>query len=374
MRIAIDASRAATAQRTGTENYSLHLLRHLLLRDQEQGASGREFWLYYNQPPEAGLLPFHEQAHARVIPLPRLWTHVRLALALLLDRPDVLFVPAHVLPLVHPRRTVVTIHDLGHRRFPEAYPPDTLRYLSWSTDHNVRTATHLIADSEATRDDILRYYPMDSSRVTVVYPGVDPAYHPVTGRDERNAVLERYGIDGDYLLYVGTLQPRKNVERLVAAYGLLRETGRLEARLVLVGRKGWLPDGILQAVQASRAPIMMTGYVPPEDMPALYSGAMALVLPSLFEGFGLPALEAMACGTPVIAANASSLPEVVGDAGILVDPLDVDDLARGILRIASSPGLRRELGDRGLERAQRFTWQAAAKATLEVLDRVGSME
>ncbi|MBI4499169.1 MAG: glycosyltransferase family 4 protein [Chloroflexi bacterium] len=374
MRIAIDASRAATSQRTGTENYSLHLLRQILLLDQEQGAaSGREFWLYFNRPPADGLLPRHERARWRVIPFPRLWTHLRLVLALAVDRPEVLFVPAHVLPLVHPRRSVVTIHDLGHRVFPEAYPPATLRYLSWATDHNIRRAAHLIADSAATRADILRMYPVDSGRVSVVYPGVDPIYRPVEDGAAREAVLRRYGIADEYLLYVGTLQPRKNVERLVAAYGRLRQAGHVQARLVLAGRTGWLPEGILRAVRAADAPITMTGYVPPEDMPALYSGALALVLPSLFEGFGLPALEAMACGTPTVVAQTSSLPEVVGDAGVLVDPLDLDDLARGICRVAASPALRRELRERGLERARTFTWRAAAEQVLDVLDRVGSM-
>ena len=219
MLIGIDASRATVARRTGTEVYSLHLIRELLAIGE-----GHRFRLYLNDAPQEGLLPASGRCEQRVIPFPRLWTHVRLSAEMLTRPPDVLFVPSHVLPLIHPRRSVVTVHDLGHRHYPAAHTRAQRGYLEWSTRYHVRTAAHLIADSQATRDDLVHLYGADPARTAVAYLGVDPSLHPATDPDDITAVRQRYGIRAPYVLYVGTVQPRKNLV-LVTVYRKPGETG-----------------------------------------------------------------------------------------------------------------------------------------------------
>lgn len=373
MQIGIDASRATAARRTGTENYSLHLIRNLL----ELGEAHR-FRLYFNQPPPAGL--FSGKAEWHIMPFPRLWTHVRLSWEMLAQPPDLLFVPSHVLPLVHPRRSAVTVHDLGYHYHPETHTLFQNLYLRWSTRYNARTATRVLADSEATRRDLIHFYSIPKDKIAVVYPGRDETLAPVADPVALAAVRARYGLASPYLLYVGTLHPRKNLVRLVQAFAT---TVQLETepslppgsnlQLVLAGQKGWLYDDIFAQVRklgiADR--VVLTGYVPDADLPALLSGALAFVFPSLYEGFGLPVLEAMACGTPVICSNTSSLPEVAGDAALLVDPLDSHELAGAIHRIATDPGLRRLLVARGFEQVARFSWHRCARETLRVLEEAG---
>ena len=364
MLIGIDASRAVTARRTGTETYSLHLIRALLAL----GADHR-FRLYFRQPPPPDLF---NGVDLRVIPFPRLWTHLRLSGEMLRRPPDVLFVPAHVLPLVHPRRSVVTVHDLGYLYHPEAHTRTQNLYLRWSTRYNARAAAHLLADSEATRRDLVRRYGVPPEKITVAYPGYDERLAPVTDPAALAAVRARYGLTGPYLLYLGTLHPRKNLSRLIQAfYNLQPATCNLQ--LVLAGKKGWLYDDIFAQVRALGLTerVIFTGYVPDDDLPALLSGALAFVYPSLYEGFGFPVLEAMACGAPVVCSNVSSLPEVAGDAALLVDPLDTAALAAALARLVGDEGLRRELRERGFRQVRKFSWRRCAGQVLGVLERVG---
>ncbi len=372
MRIGIDASRIPTAQRTGTENYSFEMIKALCAIAQLSANAGkdREFVLYFNSPPPQEMLEGFEGCEIKNIPFPRLWTHIRLSMEMALKRPDVLFVPAHVIPLVHPKRSVVTIHDMGHLYYPETYPKSTLRYLKWATRHNISSSSSIIADSESTKRDIIKHYPQAAEKTFVVYPGVSPDFRPVSDEGTIQRVRQNYGIPGEYFLYVGTIHPRKNLERLLRAYSsfVSKVTGP-RPRLVLVGKKGWLPEGIMRQLDEIDAEVTMAGFVPQEDLPALYSGAIALLLSSLFEGFGLPVVEAMACGTPVMAANSSSLPEIVCDAGLLTDPMDIEEMAEAMHWLWGKPALRQELSERGLKRAADFTWQGAAETTLRVLER-----
>ncbi len=370
MNIGIDASRAARAQRTGTENYSRHLINHLVAVAADWPRQHR-FTLYFNEAPAPGLLPQGPGCQWRVMPWPRLWTHLRLSVEMRRHPPDVLFVPAHVLPLLHPRRSVVTVHDLGYRLFPEAYRPAELFYLRLSTWFSARWATHLLADSDATRQDLMRYLGVTADTITVIYPGVDESF-AFPGDPQRLAqVRARYGLPQEYLLHLGTIKRRKNITRLLAAYRKLRGEG-LKMPLVLAGRSDDLGALLPRGGQHELEGVIFTGFLAEEDVPALLQGALAMVIPSLFEGFGLPALEALASGTPVVAANTSSLPEVVGEAGVLVNPLSVDDIARGIAQVVGDAQLRAELRQRGLARAQLFTWERAARDALEVLERVGA--
>ena len=364
MLIGIDASRAARAERTGTEAYSLHLTRAML-----SAAPQHHFRLYADR-----MLPREldrSNAEPHVMPFPRLWTHVRLSTEMLTRAPEVLFIPAHVVPLIHPR-TVVTIHDLGYLYFPQAHPTLARLYLDLSTRWSVRVAAHVIADSGATKNDLVRQYAVPSDKITVVYPGRAEDLCRVADPAAIEAVKRRYGISGDYLLYIGALQPRKNLSRLVTAFSTLHSPA-LQAstlNLVLAGGKGWLYDEIFAEVKRLELEgrVLFPGRVADEDKAALLSGALALVHPSLYEGFGFPVVEAMQCGTPVICSNTSSLPEVAGDAALPVDPLDVDALAQAMARLLDDADLRRTLAERGYVQARKFLWASCATTVLSVLE------
>jgi glycosyltransferase involved in cell wall biosynthesis len=380
--IGIDASRALRSQRTGTENYSWQLIRHLLAL----GGSHR-YRLYCQQPPPAGLFDLSDQplsaevgashAEVRVIPWPRLWTHLRLSWEVTRHPPDLLFVPSHVLPLLHPRRSVVTVHDLGFRIFPEAHKTLDRAYLDWSTRFNARSAAHVLVDSRATRDDLIRFTGVRADKLSVVHLGRDESLAPVEDPQRLAEVQRRLGISqpgqdlADYILYVGTLQPRKNLVRLVEAFAAVRQQ-HPALRLVLAGRRGWLAEPIFQRVAALglQDAVCFPGYVADADLPALLSGARCFAFPSLHEGFGFPVLEAQACGAPVLAANSSSLPEVAGDGALLVDPLDPDAIAAGLLRLVGEPALRAELAAAGWANLTRFSWQRCAAETLAVLETI----
>jgi glycosyltransferase involved in cell wall biosynthesis len=258
---------------------------------------------------------------------------------------------------------VVTVHDLGYLYFAQAHTPRQRLELHLSTAWSARVATRVIAISAATRDDLLRHYRVPPERVRVVHHGVEARFRPTPDP----VALARYGLPARYFLYLGTLQPRKNLERLLEAYAHL--PGEAPA-LVLAGARGWYYESIAAAIAALGLEecVYLPGYVADADVPALLTAATALVYPSLYEGFGLPALEAMACGTAVIAARTSSLPEVVGEAGLLVDPLSVEEIAAAMQRLLQDEALRAELGRQGQERAALFTWERCARETLAVLE------
>ena len=369
MLIGIDSSRATGPQRTGTENYSLFLIRALLELDTEN-----RYRLYFNGPPAPDLFTPRRNVQLRAMPFARLWTHIRLSLEMATNAPDVLFVPAHVLPLVHPPRCVATIHDLGYLYYPQMHTRWARWYLQWSTAFNVRAATQIIADSEATKRDLIAHCHADPDGVTVVYPGYDESFTPVQDQARLTAVRQRYGLTRTYVLYVGTLQPRKNLTTLLDAFAALLEQGR-DVDLVIAGKRGWLYESLFGRARSLglQERVHWLGYVPPEDLPALLTGARAFAQPSLYEGFGLPILEAMACGTPVICSGVSSLPEVAGDAAILVDPHAVGELTQALRRVLDDDELHQELTRRGLQQVSRFSWARCAAETLTVLEMVSRM-
>jgi glycosyltransferase involved in cell wall biosynthesis len=278
----------------------------------------------------------------------------------------VLFVPAHVLPLAHPLPTVVTVHDLGYRYFPDAHPTAQRLYLDGSTRFSARGATRVIADSQVTRADLSRFYGIAAEKITVVYPGRDETLAPAYADADR--VREHYGLPAEYLLHVGTLQPRKNLERLIEAAAALR-VRRPGLELVLAGRPGWKAEPILARARAQPGFVRILDYVPQAHLAGLYSGAQVFVFPSLYEGFGFPVLEAMACGTPVVCSNTSSLPEVAGEAALAVAPLDTEAMSAAIGRVLDDPSLRAALVAKGLAQVQRFSWARAAAETLQVLEQ-----
>jgi glycosyltransferase involved in cell wall biosynthesis len=283
--------------------------------------------------------------------------------------PGVLFVPAHVIPLVHPR-SVAVIHDLGYLRFPDAHPPSTRRILDLTTRWNAKTARMIIAISEATKRDLAEFYGTDAGKIAVVHHGVSPAFHP-RPRSQIDPTLDRLGIRRPYVLSVGTYQPRKNFGRLAAAMASVAAAG-LPHELVIAGKHGWLAEQVDEEIAASgqRGLVRRIGYVAPEELPALYAGASAFCLPSLHEGFGMPVLEAMASGTPVVTSNSSSLDEVADASALTVEPTDVGAIGAALVRVLSDEALAEKLRNAGERRAAEFTWERTARATLEILRRV----
>ncbi|HEX7102451.1 MAG TPA: glycosyltransferase family 1 protein [Nitrolancea sp.] len=283
------------------------------------------------------------------------------------DRLDVIHDPFGVSPFFVPRRLapfgrVLTLHDVIPFIYPETHARLTNLLFRRYIPRSLRFVDRIITDSESSRQDIVRFLRFPAERVNAIPIGVAPRFAPAEA-DACQRNRERYGLPADYVLTVGSLNPRKNLETLFAAYQQLRRSG-LPHRLVVVGPTAWKSAGIFQRLRALgiEQDVLLTGFVADEDLPALYSGASVFAFPSLYEGFGLPPLEAMACGTPVVTSNRSSLPEVVGDAGLLVDPLDVEALASAIDRLLTDPELSVGLIERGFARAASFTWERTARA------------
>jgi len=280
---------------------------------------------------------------------------------------DLLHAPAFVGPLWSSCPVVLTIHDLSFLFFPQGFRPLNRWYLSLFTRLSVRRARRIIAVSQSTRRDLKRCYGLPSAQIDVIYNGVDPGFHPWS-EAEVTAFRIVHGLPDRFLLFVGTLEPRKNVVRLIEAYARL---SRPRPPLFLVGGTGWLYDEVFARIESLdlNDEVRHVGYVPAEDLSGWYNAAELFVYPSLYEGFGLPPLEAMACGTPVIASNSSSLPEVVGEAGILVDPANTEALTEALERVLRDSQLRETLRAKGLTQAQRFSWRKTAQGTVETYQR-----
>ncbi len=266
-------------------------------------------------------------------------------------------------------RRVVTIHDMTLVLFPEWHPRARVNSMTHEIARSMAIADHILADSAATRDDIVKQFSVRSERISVVPLAADRSFRPLPAA-EIQKVLSAWGLVQDgYLLFMGTIEPRKNLPRLLQAVEL---AGSRIGPLVIAGADGWGSDEVTRHIEKLQRAgrLSYLGYVPDDVRPALINGARSFVYPSLYEGFGLPVLEAMACGVPVLASNVSSLPEVVGDAAVLVDPQDVDAIAREMARLWQDEALRRELAARGLERARAFSWERTASQTLSVYTRL----
>jgi glycosyltransferase involved in cell wall biosynthesis len=303
-------------------------------------------------------------------PLGDLWEHLWLPGALKRRGVDLLHGPMLMLPLGRASfARVVTIHDLVPMLFPETVPRKYALYVRWLLPRVAGVAERVICVSGHTKDDLVRELGMDPERVVVVHEAPQPGFRPLEDLAALARVRERHGITKPFFFHLGNIEPRKNLVGLVKAFLSLSPRGR--AQLVLGGHKGWLTQGIFKELDGLdlSQDVIFTGYLPQEDLPLLMNAAAAFVFPSLYEGFGLPVLEAMACGTPVITSNISSLPEVAGDAALLVDPRRVEDLAGAMERVLEDGTLRRDLSRAGLERAAQFTWERAARETMAVYEQ-----
>jgi glycosyltransferase involved in cell wall biosynthesis len=370
LHIAIDAHSVGTGL-AGNETYAANLVEALA----EVG--GENLYTVYVTRPEAferfaGRWP-HVTARRTLPHTPLVRIPVTLS-AELRRRPVDLLHVQYTAPPLAPCPVVATIHDLSFEHLPETFKRRSRMQLRFTVRRTARAAAHVIAPSEFTRRDLIETYALDPERVSAIPLGVAPHFRPVDDAGRRERVRRLYGIRGEYVLAVGSIQPRKNLGRLVRAYSALRgERGRSNLpQLVLVGKQAWLYDETLKTIEEESVgdSVVLTGHVSENDLPALYSGALCFVYPSYFEGFGLPPLEAMSCGAPVLTGNLTSLPEVVGDAGLTVDPFDTGALARALARLIDDADLRASLRERGLRRARAFDWRDTARMTLQVYRRV----
>ena len=302
---------------------------------------------------------------------------VRIPLTLTVElrrRPvDILHVQ-YTSPPFTPCPVVNTIHDLSFEHLPETFKRRSWRQMRLTIRRSAQSAAHILTDCDFARDDILRTYGIAPERVTAVPLAAAVRFSPVGDESELDRVRNKYGINGKYILTVGSIQPRKNIPRLIRAYSMLCRERNLEPlpKLVVVGKRGWLYEDTLATAESStvRDQIILTGYVDDKDLPALYSAASCFVYPSYFEGFGIPPLEAMRCGTPTITGDRTCFPEIIGDAGLMVDPFDERAIMRGIARVLTEQTLRDELIEKGLERANSYDWLKTARQTLDVYESV----
>jgi glycosyltransferase involved in cell wall biosynthesis len=380
VRIGIDYT-AAVRQRAGIGRYTRNLVRALAALDSHNSyvlftAGGR----VQSNDSE----PWPANFRLRQVPVSDRWLHIlwqRLRLPvriqLVTGKLDLFHSPDFVLPPVGRTPALVTVHDLSFLRLPECFVPGFAEYLRSAVSRAVRRANCIVADSESTRTDLIDLMAVDDSRVAVLYPGVEARFQPVVDKTSLDRVRHNYGLPSSFVLGLGTLQPRKNFVALIDAFQRLlhaeaASTQPQDLQLVLAGEKGWMYDEIPLAARKAGIEdrVQFVGFVADSDLPALYSLASVFAFPSLYEGFGLPVLEAMACGVPVVAADNSSLPEVVGEAGLLVNARDADGLARALSRLLRDRSLRDRLVAAGHKQAQRFAWGRAAEQLLALYGQI----
>jgi len=371
MRIAIDA-RLVHYTQAGIGQYTIRLLRAIARLNHDD----QFFVLQSRKQPD----PIVQQANFRRLGL---WTpphnrfeQLALPLELLRLDVDVLHSPDFIPPLYVRRfRCVITIHDLHFLIYPKFLTEESARYYG-QIDRAVQRADHIIVPSEATRQDTIKLLGVPESRISVISEAANPLFRPLERSQALAQARTRFPtLPNDFILFVGTLEPRKNIPTLLRAVREVREAYKNAIELVLVGRRGWLVDDLQRQIDALqlRPYCHFLGRVEDEDLLYLLNAARCLVLPAHYEGFGLPPLEAMACGTPVIVSNVASLPEVVGDAGLFIDPNNWQELAVTLQQVLTSEALAQELREKGLQRAALFTWERAARETLAVYKKVATM-
>ena len=360
--IGIDVNEANVKNRVGTGQYTYHILKRIKEMDPEI-----EYHLYHRDPLVSDMPEETPNWRYHHIVPNRAWLSLALPVNLFLTRAHYhsFWSPAHYTPSYIGSPSVVTIHDLAYEYFPDLFlPSDLYKLKNWSR-RAVAHARSVIAVSQATKDDLIKLYGTDPNKITVVHNGYDSDLFNVTSKVS-STKLEQYNLKrNQYLLFLGTIQPRKNAIKLVQAFRIMKENG-YKGKLVLAGNIGWMAEETLEIIKSSpdHKDIVMTGYVTDETRLELYRNCDVYVLPSLYEGFGVPAIEAMACGAPVAVANNSSLPEVVGTAGLLFNERDPASIAQAVLKLKAD---RDSWSKKSLARAKHFSWDKCANETYQVL-------
>ena len=368
MHVAINAHLLAhtrSFRRAGVSNYVEALLAHLGTLDRRN-----RYTVYTTRGLDGAALALPPNFSVRPSRLPTInprvripWEQLLAPLLLRLNRADIFHGVLNVAPLFCPVPSLVTIHDLAFLSFPQTFRSVNRAYLAWATRASARRAARILAVSEFTKREIVRFLGIPAERIVVTYDACDERFAPPEPA-ALAAFRRRSGLPERFILFLGTLEPRKNLPTLLDAYaGIARST---DAPLIIGGGKGWLYDEIFaKAERLSLGDrVRFVGYIDEAEKPLWYAAATAFVFPSLYEGFGMPPLEAMACGTPVVTTTSSSLPEVVGDAALTVPPTDADALGAALLRVLSDADLRADLRARGLRQARRFSWRETAERTL----------
>lgn len=374
MLIGIDASRANNKNKTGVEWYAWHLIQNLKkISSDPQTGSNLQFVLYSREKltGEIADLPPNWTAKVLYWPPKRFWTQIRLSYEMLVHPLDVLFVPSHVFPIIHPKKTVMTIHDIAALRFPKIYSQFQRWYTLWSAKYAVKKLWKIIVPSNFTKQELLSMkIEQFADKINVLYHGYDSRYLGEKIESERQEVFKKYNINSPYILSIGRLEEKKNTKRIIQAYNhIAKKTKNGELNLVLVGQPGYGYDEIAKTINESqyKEKIIRPGYAPSEDIKYILSGADVFVFPSLYEGFGLVVLDAMANGIPIVASKGSSLEEIGGLACTYVDKEDVWEIAKAVSSLLEDRELRKKHIQMGLERARDFSWEKCALDTLQLL-------
>jgi len=367
MVIGINATAAIKQPRMGVEEYCYHLIRHLTMLPE---AREHRFLLYL--PPIAlakGDLsifdfPLPENFEIKILNwfLP-MWTQLRLASEILVHKPDILFIPVHILPKIHPENSVVTIHGLEYEYFPEYYPLWFRNYLRLSTKYAIRHARKIIAVSENTKRDLVKLYYADESKVEVVHHGTEFK----TQNAKLKTITQNLKPEKPYLLYIGRVELKKNILGILDAYKILKEKYKIPHELVLAGTPGFGYDEISFKIKNLKFKIKELGYVSEDEKWQLLTGTDVFVFPSFYEGFGMPILEAQAAGVPVVASNTSSIPEITNNSALLVEPKNPEQIAQAVYKMIDDKTLRDKLIELGFDNVKRFSWEKCARETLRII-------
>lgn len=364
MKIAIDASRAALHERTGIEEYSYQIIKHLRVPLENHAVT------LYVRRGTSDNIDFTLPSSWRIIELwaPLWWTYVRLSLALFFHRPDRLFVPGHIVPPIHPRHTTVVVHGVEFEKTPEAYSAKEIRHMRYGIQKSCHWARHIICVSNNTKRDIVDLYHVSKKKIRVVYEGVNPL-RKISDIRIANLLHDQKLQRGQYLLFIGRLEKRKNVVNILKAYEILREHFGITQKLVLAGKHGFGWEEIAQEIEQHdfSEDIILTGFVDEEMKWTLLTGAAAFVFPSLYEGFGLPVLEAQQVAVPVVTSHSSSLKEIGKTSTIQVDPALPAEIARGVYDVLSDNEKRHDIINAGNENLKRFSWERSAALTAKVI-------
>lgn len=358
MIIGIDGNEANVEKRVGIGEYAFELIKQF----ERLSPTGVEFRIYLKDKPLPDFPKEKDSWKYKIVGPRRFWTQFGLPVSLFLsfDRPDVFFTPSHYAPRFCPVPTAISIMDLSYIHYSSLFRKSDLYQLVNWTKYSAKKASKIFTISLASKNDIIKVYKVASDKVVVTYPGIK----------ETNAMgKEKFNFD--YILYVGTLQPRKNIVKLVEAFSKITSK-HPNIKLLVVGKKGWLYEEILDAPKKFNveSDVKFLDFVKDEEMPTLYKNALCFVLPSLYEGFGLPVLEAMKYGCPVLLSNVSSLPEAGGEAAVYFDPENVNDIAAKIDRVISDPKLRTSMSQKGLNQVKKFSWEKTARETLSELEKI----
>ncbi|MBP9719241.1 MAG: glycosyltransferase family 4 protein [Candidatus Levybacteria bacterium] len=369
MIIGIDGNEANVENKVGIGEYAFQLLSQF----SQFRVQSSEFRVYLKEKPREAMPMESGDWKYRIVKPYKLWTQIGLPLDLYRHkpRPAVFFTPTHYAPRFSPVPTVISIMDLSYIHFPELFAKKDLYQLQSWTKYSARNAAKILTISQSSKNDIIQIYGRKEHDVIVTYPGIKQPYK------ERivpmNELQKTYGISDKFILFVGTLQPRKNIERLIAAFAKISPSHK-DVQLVIIGKPGWLYESILAAPQkyGVEKEVIFLSYVDDKALASFYTHAVCYVLPSLYEGFGLPVLEAMSYGCPVITSNVSSLPEAGGDAALYVNPLDIDDIASQMTNVIDNKSVRVAMIEKGKQQVKKFSWEKTAKETLSVLEQVAT--